>query len=153
MPKYTLKVNGTDHTVDAAGDMPLLWALRDLLDLTGTKYGCGIGACSACTVLLDGAEAQSCQVPVSQVGKRKVTTIEGLSEHGDHPVQKAWIETDVPQCGYCQAGQIMAAAALLKRKPHPTAADIDEVFATHICRCGTYQRIRDAVKMAAGGSR
>lgn len=153
MPKYKITVNGTARTVEAPAGMPLLWVLRDLLDLTGTKYGCGIGACSACTVMLDGHEAQSCQVPVSAVGNKHVTTIEGLSANGDHPVQKAWIETDVPQCGYCQAGQVMAAAALLKRNPHPTDADIDEVFGGHICRCGTYQRIRDAVKLAAGGAR
>src|SRR5580658_527836 len=113
MPKYKIKVNGTDRTVDAASDMPLLWALRDLLDLTGTKFGCGIGACSACTVLIDGVEAQSCQTTVADVGAKHVITIEGLSKNGDHPLQKVWIEHDVPQCGYCQAGQIMAAAALL----------------------------------------
>ena len=153
MPTYKIDVNGTTHSVSAPADMPLLWVLRDMLELTGTKFGCGIGACSACTVMLDGHETQSCQMPVSAVGKKAVTTIEGLSANGDHPVQKAWIETDVPQCGYCQAGQIMAAAALLKRNPHPTDADIDEVMGSHICRCGTYQRIRDAVKTAAGARR
>src|SRR5277367_157954 len=130
---YTLQVNGLSHTVDAEGDTPLLWVLRDLLDLTGSKFGCGIGACGACTVLLDGAEQQSCQIPISRVDKKKVTTIEGLSKDGSHPLQKAWIEHDVPQCGYCQAGQIMAAAALLKKTPHPTDADIDQTFASHIC--------------------
>ncbi|HWD40712.1 MAG TPA: (2Fe-2S)-binding protein [Fimbriimonas sp.] len=146
-------MNGASHSVDAVPDMPLLWVLRDLLDLTGSKFGCGIGACGACTVMIDGEEAQSCQIPVSELGSKKVTTIEGLSKDGTHPVQKAWIEGDVPQCGYCQAGQIMAAAALLKKKPNPTDADIDEVFDHHICRCGTYQRIRDAIKVAAGGSK
>jgi aerobic-type carbon monoxide dehydrogenase small subunit (CoxS/CutS family) len=153
MALFKLHVNGSDRTVDVAPDMPLLWVLRDVLELTGSKYGCGIGACGACTVMLDGEEEQSCQVPVSQVGKKKVTTIEGLSKDGNHPLQKAWIEHDVPQCGYCQAGQIMAAAALHHKKPHPTDAEIDDVFATHICRCGTYQRIRDAVKAAAGVSK
>ncbi len=153
MPLYKIKVNGVQRSIDAVADMPLLWALRDLMDLTGSKYGCGIGACGACTVLLDGAETQSCQITVGEIGHKSVTTIEGLSKDGSHPLQKAWVEQDVPQCGYCQTGQIMAAAALLKRKPHPTDADIDETFAHHICRCGTYQRIREAVKVAAGGSK
>jgi len=150
MPQYKLHVNGAVHTVEAVADMPLLWVVRDLLGLTGSKYGCGIGACGACTVLLDGQEVQSCQVSVGDVGAKAVTTIEGLSKHGDHPLQKAWIEHDVPQCGYCQTGQIMAAAALLKQKPKPTDADIDEVFSRHVCRCGTYQRIREAIHEAAG---
>jgi aerobic-type carbon monoxide dehydrogenase small subunit (CoxS/CutS family) len=130
----------------------MLWVLRDLLDLTGSKFGCGIGACGACTVMIDGQEAQSCQVPISELGAKPVTTIEGLSKDGNHPLQRAWVEHDVPQCGYCQAGQIMAAAALLKRNPKPTDEDIDGVFSRHICRCGTYQRIREAVKLAAASS-
>lgn len=149
MALYKISVNGADQTVDATPDMPLLWVLRDLLNLTGTKFGCGIAACGACSVLVDGEEVQSCQLPVSEVGKRKVTTIEGLSKDGSHPLQKAWVEHDVPQCGYCQAGQIMAAAALLKRNPKPTDQDIDAAFQYHVCRCGTYQRIREAVKEAA----
>ena len=152
MPKYSLSVNDAVHPVDAPADMPLLWVLRDLIGLTGSKFGCGIGACGACTVLIDGQEAQSCQVAVGDVGASKVTTIEGLSPDGSHPLQRAWIEHDVPQCGYCQAGQIMAGAALLTKNPHPTDADIDRAFAHHICRCGTYQRIREAVKAAAGGT-
>ena len=150
MPTYKLTVNGAAHSVDAPAEMPLLWVLRDLLGLTGSKFGCGIGACGACTVMLDGDEAQSCQLNVGDLGSKKITTIEGLSADGSHPLQKAWIEHDVPQCGYCQAGQIMAAAALLKKNPHPTDEDIDRVFAHHICRCGTYTRIREAVKAAAG---
>jgi len=153
MALFKINVNGSERSVEAVPDMPLLWVLRDLLDLTGSKYGCGIGACGACTVLLDGAEQQSCQVPISSIGKKKVTTIEGLSKDGKHPLQKAWIEHDVPQCGYCQAGQIMAAAALLHKNPHPTEADIEDVLGNHICRCGTYQRIRDAVKAVAGGAK
>lgn len=149
MAQFRINVNGTEKSVEAVPDMPLLWVLRDLLDLTGSKYGCGIGACGACTVMLDGAEAQSCQVPVSTVGNKKVITIEGLSKDGNHPLQKAWIEHDVPQCGYCQAGQVMAAAALLHKNPHPTEAEIEDVFGGHICRCGTYQRIRDAVMSVA----
>lgn len=153
MPEYKLNVNGAEHSVDAVAEMPLLWVLRDLLRLTGSKFGCGIGACGACTVLLDGKEAQSCQVNVSEVGTRKVTTIEGLSANGDHPLQKAWIEQDVPQCGYCQAGQIMAAAALLHKIPNPSDKDINQTFAGHVCRCGTYERIRMAIKEAAGASK
>jgi isoquinoline 1-oxidoreductase subunit alpha len=150
MPTYQVHVNGVVKTVNAPADMPLLWALRDLMDLPGAKFGCGIGACGACTVLLDGREAQSCQTNMSDVANQKVSTIEGLSHDGSHPLQKAWIEHDVPQCGYCQAGQIMAAAALLNKTPHPTDADIDQTFSTHICRYGTYQRIREAIKEAAG---
>jgi aerobic-type carbon monoxide dehydrogenase small subunit (CoxS/CutS family) len=153
MPTYTINVNGSQRSVEAAPDTPLLWVLRDLLGLTGTKFGCGIGACSACTVLLDGKEAQSCQYTVADVKSAKVTTIEGLSKDGSHPVQRAWIEHDVPQCGYCQAGQIMGAVALLDRKPNPTDADIDEAFRYHVCRCGTYPRIREAVKAAAGAKK
>jgi aerobic-type carbon monoxide dehydrogenase small subunit (CoxS/CutS family) len=153
MALFKIKVNGTQRTVDVAPDMPLLWVLRDELELTGSKYGCGIGACGACTVLVDGMEQQSCQVAISQIGQKSITTIEGLSKDGNHPLQKIWIEHDVPQCGYCQAGQIMAAAALLHKTPHPTDSDIDDVFAGHVCRCGTYERIRNAVKAAAGGSK
>ena len=151
MPTYQISVNGAPHSVDAAPDMPLLWVLRDLLGLTGTKFGCGIGACSACAVLIDNKEAQSCQTTIADVGGKKIKTIEGISPDGSHPVQKAWIEHDVPQCGYCQAGQVIAAVSLLNRKPHPTDADIDQAFAGHVCRCGTYPRIREAVKAAAGG--
>jgi aerobic-type carbon monoxide dehydrogenase small subunit (CoxS/CutS family) len=149
MPSYKIHVNGVDHTVEALPDMPLLWALRDLMDLTGTKFGCGIGACGACTVLMDGEARRSCQIAMSDVGKSKVTTIEGLSMDGSHPVQRAWIEHDVPQCGYCQCGQIMSAVALLDKKPHPTDEDINDAYAAQICRCGTYVRIREAVKAAA----
>lgn len=153
MPTYSINVNGTPRTVEAPADMPLLWVLRDLLGLTGSKFGCGIGACGACTVMLDGRETQSCQTTVADVGHSKVVTIEGLSPDGSHPLQKAWIEHDVPQCGYCQAGQIMAAAALLKRKPHPTDADIDAALSGNICRCGTYPRIKEAIKAVAGGNK
>ncbi len=155
MPSYTINVNGRNQSVDAPAEMPLLWVLRDLLGLTGSKYGCGIGACGACTVLLDGEEIRSCMVPVSQVGKSKVLTVEGLSEDGTHPVQQAWIAQDVAQCGYCQAGHIMSAVALLKKKKNPTDQDIDAAFGDHICRCGTYQRIREAIHLAAksGGSK
>lgn len=149
MAQYKINVNGAERTVEAVAEMPLLWVLRDLIGLTGTKFGCGIGACGACTVLLDGKEAQGCQVTIGDLKGRKVTTIEGLSKDGSHPLQKAWVEQDVPQCGYCQAGQIMAAAALLKQKPNPTDADIDETMKYHVCRCGTYQRIREAIHEAA----
>ena len=145
-----LNVNGTVRTVDAEPQMPLLWALREVLGLTGTKYGCGVAQCGACTVHLNGQPARSCSIPVSAVGEMKVTTIEGLSKNATHAVQKAWAELDVPQCGYCQSGQVMAAAALLSRKPKPTDADIDEAM-SNICRCGTYQRIRNAINLAANG--
>lgn len=145
----TLSVNGTPRPVDVAPDTPLLWALRDALGLTGTKFGCGIGSCGSCTVLLDGAPVRSCQVTVAEVGGRKVTTIEGLSPDGNHPVQRAWIADEVPQCGYCQSGQIVAAAALLARKPRPTDADIDAAMDGILCRCGTYDRIRRAIHRAA----
>ena len=149
MPSYTLLVNGRRRTVDAAADTPLLWVLRDHLDLTGTKYGCGAGLCGACTVHLDGAPARSCSVPVSAVGTKKITTIEGLgTERALHAVQRAWIAEDVPQCGYCQSGQLMAAAALLAKNHHPSDAEIDAAM-TNICRCGTYQRVRKAIKRAA----
>jgi aerobic-type carbon monoxide dehydrogenase small subunit (CoxS/CutS family) len=149
----SLTVNGKPRSVSAAPDTPLLWVLRDDLALTGTKFGCGIGQCGACTVHLDGQAVRSCQLPLSAVGAKKVVTIEGLAPAGGlHPVQAAWIAEDVPQCGYCQAGQILAAAALLKRTPKPTDAQIDAAM-TNICRCGTYMRIRAAVHRAAGGAK
>src|SRR5262245_21384460 len=145
-----LKVNGRVHDVSAPDDMPLLWVLRDLLGLTGTKYGCGMAQCAVCTVHLDGSAVRSCVLPVSAVKDRSVTTIEGLSDAPQlHPVQRAWIEADVVQCGYCQPGQIMAAAALLRAVPKPTDADIDGALSANLCRCGTYQRIREAVHLAA----
>ena len=151
MPK--LNVNGRDHAVDADPEMPLLWVIRDVLGFTGTKYGCGIGACGACTVHIDGQPRRACQTPVSQVGNAKVTTIEGLSNDGSHPLQKAWMELDVAQCGYCQAGQLMSAAALLAKTPKPTDADIDSAMTGNVCRCGTYVRIREAIHLAANGGR
>ena len=144
----TLKVNGKVHTLDIEGETPLLWVLRDELGMTGTKFGCGIAQCGACTVHVGGQATRSCSVPVESVGQDEVTTIEGLSPDSRHPVQQAWIAEDVPQCGYCQSGQILAAVSLLKRKPQPTDADIDTI--TNICRCGTYVRIRRAVHRAAG---
>ena len=146
---YKLIVNGKTHAVDAEAEMPLLWVLRELLGMTGTKYGCGIAQCGACTVYIDGEPVRSCSVPGAAVADRRITTIEGLSADASHPVQQAWSALDVPQCGYCQSGQIMAAAALLKRKPKPSDKDIDEAM-TNICRCGTYQRIREAIHVAAG---
>jgi len=146
--QYTLTVNGKKQTVDVTPDTPLLWALRDVLNLKGTKFGCGIGQCRACTVHVGGKAVPSCQTLVSSV-KEPVTTIEGLSENGTHPVQQAWIEVDVPQCGYCQAGQMMAAAALLAQKPKPTGQDIDQAMNANLCRCGTYLRIRQAIVRAA----
>lgn len=148
-----LNVNGKVREFEAEGDTPLLWVLREQLGLTGTKYGCGIAACGACTVHIDGVPTRSCVRPVSTVGANdKVVTIEGLSPDGSHPVQKAWVQLDVPQCGYCQCGMVMTAAALLKAKPNPSDADINEAM-TNICRCGTYNRIRAAIKVvAAGGS-
>ncbi len=144
-----LSVNGVDHSVDAPADMPLLWVLRDLMGLTGTKFGCGIAQCGACTVHVDGTPLRSCITPVSAVGARKITTIEGLSTDGSHPVQKAWAELDVVQCGYCQSGQIMAAAALLQVVNNPDDAQIDAALSGNLCRCGTYPRIRAAVHRAA----
>jgi isoquinoline 1-oxidoreductase subunit alpha len=144
-----LTINGQSHDVDVAEDTPLLWVLRDTLGLTGTKYGCGMALCGACTVHIDGAATRSCVTPVGSVAGKAVTTIEGLSTDRGHPVQKAWIELDVPQCGYCQSGQIMSAAALLKTTPKPTDADIDTAMAGNICRCGTYVRIRKAIHRAA----
>jgi isoquinoline 1-oxidoreductase alpha subunit len=145
----TLTVNAKATTVDVPGDMPLLWVLRDVLDLKGTKFGCGMAQCGACTVHLDGVPVRSCLLPVAQAAGKKVTTIEGLSPDGNHPLQKVWQEVDVPQCGYCQAGQIMSAAALLARKPSPTDADIDAAMSGNLCRCGTYCSIREAIKKAA----
>jgi isoquinoline 1-oxidoreductase alpha subunit len=144
-----LTVNGRARTVDAPADMPLLWVLRDVLDLKGTKYGCGAAQCGACTVHLDGVPVRSCITPVSKAAGARVTTIEGLSPDGSHPLQRAWCEMDVPQCGYCQAGQIMSAAALLAENPSPTDADINVAMAGNLCRCGTYLRIRAAIKKAA----
>jgi isoquinoline 1-oxidoreductase alpha subunit len=146
---YKLNVNGKVKSVDAEAEMPLLWVLREVLGMTGTKYGCGIAQCGACTVHIEGQPARSCSIPGSAVAGKRITTIEGLSAKSTHPIQKAWAALDVPQCGYCQSGQIMAAAALLKRKPKPTDQDIDEAM-SNICRCGTYQRIRAAVHLAAG---
>ena len=144
-----LSVNGKNIDVDVDPDTPLLWVLRDTIGLTGTKYGCGMSLCGACTVHLEGEPIRSCVTPISSVGEKKVTTIEGLSADRSHPVQRAWIEHDVPQCGYCQSGQIMSAVALLAKKPQPTDSDIDEAMAGNICRCGTYQRIRSAIHRAA----
>ena len=146
----TFTLNGKPTTVNVDPQMPLLWVLRDTLDLTGTKFGCGMALCGACTVHIDGEAARSCITPVSSVQGKKITTIEGLSHDTSHPVQRAWIELDVPQCGYCQSGQIMSAAALLAKTPKPTDADIDAAMSGNICRCGTYQRIRAAIKDAAG---
>ncbi len=146
---FTLKVNGKDHSIDAENDMPLLWVIREEIGLTGTKFGCGIAQCGACTVHLNGTPVRSCAIPGSAVAGQAITTIEGLSPTAAHPIQKAWAALDVPQCGYCQSGQIMAAAALLRDKPKPTDKDIDEAMG-NICRCGTYQRIRAAIHVAAG---
>jgi isoquinoline 1-oxidoreductase alpha subunit len=148
--KLTLTVNGRARTVNVDPETPLLWVLRDELRLTGTKYGCGEGQCGACTVHVDGAAIRSCVTPVSSVARQKITTIEGLSPDGRHPVQRAWIEEDVPQCGYCQPGQIMTAASLLAFKSKPTDAEIDDAMSGNICRCGTYPRIRKAIHRAAG---
>ena len=147
-----IKVNGVDRTVDVDDDTPLLWVLRDVLGMTGTKFGCGMALCGACTVHINGEATRSCITPVSSVSGKKVTTIEGLSADGSHPVQRAWIEEDVPQCGYCQSGQIMSAVALLSKKANPTDADIDDAMSGNICRCGTYQRIRKAIHRAAAES-
>jgi len=144
----TLNINGTDHSVDIEADTPLLWVLRDEIALTGTKFGCGLGLCGACTVLLDGRPTRSCVVPVSAVSGQSIVTIEGLSKDKSHPVQRAWIAENVPQCGYCQSGMILAAVALLKNKPNPTDHDID-TGVTNICRCGTYNRVRKAIHRAA----
>ncbi|MEZ4587229.1 MAG: (2Fe-2S)-binding protein [Gemmatimonadales bacterium] len=145
----TINVNGTPREVNADPAMPLLWAIRDILGMTGTKFGCGIAQCGACTVHLDGTPIRSCSVPLSAVGDKPVVTIEGLSPDGNHPVQRAWVEQQVPQCGYCQSGQIMSAVALLEKTPNPTDAEIDAAMSGNICRCGTYQRIRAAIHRAA----
>lgn len=146
----TLMINGEKRTFETSPDTPLLWALRDDLGLTGTKYGCGIGACGACTVHVDGAAVRSCQISVSALAGQHITTIEGLSGKGDHPVQQAWLEAQVSQCGYCQSGQIMAAVALLQRTPHPSDAQIDAAMSGNLCRCASYQQIRAAIHLAAG---
>ncbi|MBK8292679.1 MAG: (2Fe-2S)-binding protein [Flammeovirgaceae bacterium] len=152
MAAINLNVNGKKQTVDVDPNTPMLWVLRDHLNLVGTKFGCGIAQCGACTILLEGSAIRACQLPVSSVEGKEITTIEGLSENGDHPVQKAWLEHDVPQCGYCQAGQIMSAVSLLKSNPNPNDADIDNAMNGNICRCGTYVRIKAAIKTAANSS-
>jgi len=149
MSTYKLKINGEIHSIETDSDTPLLWVLRDHLGLLGTKYGCGIGQCGSCTVHVNGAPLRSCMQQVSQLQGMDIVTIEGLSKEGDHPVQKAWLEHDVPQCGYCQSGQIMTAAALLKNNPNPTDDDIDAAMEGNICRCGTYVRIKQAIKTAS----
>ena len=148
--KITTTINEKEYTVDVDGEMPLLWVLRDEIGLTGTKYGCGKGLCGSCTVHLDGKAVRSCVLPIKTVGESKVTTIEGLSENGDHPLQKTWLEHAVPQCGFCQPGQIMSALAFLKENSSPSDDDIDSAMSGNICRCGTYTRIKDAIKDAAG---
>ena len=149
MPIYTLNINGKQYKAEVAADTPLLWVLRDHLGLVGTKYGCGIAQCGACTVHMNGNAVRSCVLPVSSLQTARITTIEGLSEKGDHPLQLAWEEADVPQCGYCQAGQLMSAAALLKKKPHPTEDEINSTMHGNICRCGAYHRIREAIQLAS----
>lgn len=149
MSTYTLTVNGQSHSVDVTPDTPLLWVLRDSIGLVGTKYGCGIGACGACTVHLNGTAIRSCQLPIASVGSDHITTVEGLDPVGRHALQQAWCELDVPQCGYCQAGQLMTASALLKDNPHPTDADIERAMTGNLCRCASYVRIRDGIKRAA----
>jgi aerobic-type carbon monoxide dehydrogenase small subunit (CoxS/CutS family) len=147
--KIDLKINNKIYPLEADSNTPLLWAIRDLIGLKGTKYGCGIGACGACTVHLDGTPVRSCQLPISAIENQEITTIEGLSENQEHPIQQAWIELDVAQCGYCQSGQIMTAAALLKNTPNPSDEDIDNFMSGNICRCGTYTRIKKAIKLAS----
>mgnify|MGYP001349315588 FL=1 len=149
MKIFSISINGKTHEVNADPSTPMLWVLRDHLDMTGTKFGCGIAQCGACTVHLDGVAVRSCQLPVAAIDGQEVTTIEGLSENADHPVQQAWLEHDVPQCGYCQAGQIMTAAALLKQNPNPNDQEIENAMHGNICRCGTYTRIKAAVKTAS----
>ncbi len=151
MATLTLHVNGLKREVDVEPEMPLLWVLRDVLGLTGTKFGCGASLCGACTVLLDDRSVRSCQLPVKEAVGRRITTIEGLAEKGDHPVLKAWVEDEVPQCGYCQPGQILEAVALLAKHPQPTDAQIDEAMRGILCRCGTYNRIKRAIRAASGG--
>jgi aerobic-type carbon monoxide dehydrogenase small subunit (CoxS/CutS family) len=153
MAAITFTVNGQARNVDVAPQMPLLWVLRDTLGLTGTKFGCGMGLCGSCTVHIDGAATRSCSTPASSAAGKRITTIEGLSPDASHPVQRAWIESDVPQCGYCQSGQIMSAAALLARTPSPTDAQIDQAMRGNLCRCGTYQAVREAIHRAAQGAR
>ena len=150
MPTYQLQVNGKAHTVDVSEDTPLLWVLRDHMDLVGTKYGCGISQCGSCTVHLDGNAVRSCGIPISMVEGKNITTIEGLSDDGSHPLQEAWKEVDVPQCGYCQAGQIMTAAAFLEQNPNPSEKEIKDAMHGNICRCASYNRIYRAVEIAAG---
>lgn len=149
MAIFNLQINGKEHQVDVAPNTPILWVLRDHVNLVGTKYGCGVSQCGACTVHIDGVAVRSCSLPVSTVAGKSITTIEGLSENGDHPLQQAWLEHDVPQCGYCQAGQIMNAAALLENNPSPTDEEIDAAMDGNLCRCGTYLRIKAAIKTAA----
>lgn len=149
MEQYQLKINGKSRTIEATPDMPLLWVIRDLAGLKGTKFGCGQALCGACTVLMDDVAVRSCSLPVSAVGERQITTIEGLSENGDHPLQQAWVQHVVPQCGYCQSGQIMNAAALLKSNPKPTSEEINAAMAGNLCRCGTYNRIKAAIETAS----
>ena len=153
MAEYTLNVNNKNYTVDVNPKMPLLWVIRDFVGLKGTKFGCGIAQCGACTVHLEGTPVRSCSLPISAAAGKNIITIEGISENIDHAVQKAWIEMQVPQCGYCQSGQIMSAVALLKKKPNPTDADIDAAMRGNLCRCGTYQRIRHAIRVAANGGK
>jgi isoquinoline 1-oxidoreductase subunit alpha len=151
MARLTLLVNGKSTSVDVAPETPLLWVLRDTLGLTGTKFGCGVALCGACTVLVDGGAVRSCQLSAQEAAGKRITTIEGLGANGDHPLQKAWAAEEVPQCGYCQSGQLMQAAALLAQNPHPSDADIDEAMRGVLCRCGTYNRIRRAIRAASGG--
>ncbi len=149
MATYTINVNGKKHQVDVSPDTPLLWVLRDSLRMVGTKYGCGIGQCGACTVHIENTAMRSCSLPIQSVADKKITTIEGLSENGSHPVQEAWVEADVPQCGYCQAGQIMTATAFLKNNPNPSETEIETAMSGNLCRCGTYVRIKKAVQLAS----
>lgn len=152
MANFNINVNGKDHTVNVDEDTPILWVLRDTLNLVGTKYGCGIAQCGACTIHIDGEAARSCSLPIGFASNKKITTIEGLSDQGTHPVQQAWVEHDVPQCGYCQAGQIMTAVALLSENPSPSDQEIEDTMHGNLCRCGTYNRIKAAVKTAAKNS-
>ena len=151
MTTFHLKINGADHTIEAEENMPLLWVLRDLLNLTGTKFGCGVGLCGACTVLLDKQAVRSCITPISAITNQAITTIEGLATPHLHPMQQAWLDESVSQCGYCQPGKIMSAVALLDENPHPSDGEIESAFEDHLCRCGTYLRIRRAIQRAAGG--
>jgi isoquinoline 1-oxidoreductase alpha subunit len=149
MPQYSININGEQKSIDAPEDMPILWVIRDLLGMKGTKFGCGKALCGACTVHLDGQAIRSCSMPVSALGDGKITTIEGLSDEGNHPVQKAWVEHIVPQCGYCQSGQIMNAASLLNQNPNPSDEEIEQAMSGNLCRCGTYNRIKEAIKTAS----